>query len=276
MNTKSLNPKLILGAVYLIIISTGLYFLLSAVDIKDLMSYEFIKSNKDVILEYKDNNFLFLTLTFFLFSVIWVLLLGFAMPLLIFSGFVFGKWWGILIVLTATTAGATLLYWLVSFFFRDMIKEKLATKFFNLKNFFIKNDILYFTIFRFIGGGGAPYAVQNVLPVLFDMPLKNYIIATFIGSPPMNIIECDIINKNNQTMIKLDENIIVNPKGQINCKVTAVERLGNVSYIYSEGTLGNTITIEQPKLTKIKTNEMVTFSPDPEYLYLFDKSGERL
>jgi len=184
MNTKSLNPKLILGAVYLIIISTGLYFLLSAVDIKDLMSYEFIKSNKDVILEYKDNNFLFLTLTFFLFSVIWVLLLGFAMPLLIFSGFVFGKWWGILIILTATTIGATLLYWLVGFFFRDMIKEKLATKFFNLKNFFIKNDILYFTIFRFIGGGGAPYAVQNVLPILFDMPLKNYIIATFIGSMP--------------------------------------------------------------------------------------------
>ena len=184
MNTKSLNPKLILGAVYLIIISTGLYFLLSAVDIKDLMSYEFIKSNKDVILEYKDNNFLFLTLTFFLFSVIWVLLLGFAMPLLIFSGFVFGKWWGILIILTATTIGATLLYWLVGFFFRDMIQEKLAIKFFKLKNFFIKNDILYFTIFRFIGGGGAPYAVQNVLPILFNMPLKNYIIATFIGSMP--------------------------------------------------------------------------------------------
>ena len=72
------------------------------------------------------------------------------------------------------------------------------------------------------------------------------------------------------------ENIIINPNGQINCKVTAVERLGNVSYIYSEGARGNTITIEQPKLTKIKTNEMVTFSPDPEYLYLFDKSGKRL
>ena len=38
--------------------------------------------------------------------------------------------------------------------------------------------------FRFIGGGGTPYAIQNVLPILFDMPLKNYIIATFIGSMP--------------------------------------------------------------------------------------------
>ena len=38
--------------------------------------------------------------------------------------------------------------------------------------------------FRFIGGAGTPYAVQNVLPILFDMSLKNYIIATFVGSMP--------------------------------------------------------------------------------------------
>ena len=49
---------------------------------------------------------------------------------------------------------------------------------------FNKNDLLYFTGYRFIGGGGTPYAIQNILPVLFDMPIKNYIIATFIGSAP--------------------------------------------------------------------------------------------
>ena len=184
MNLNSLNLKLILAAIYLIIISIGLYFLFSVVDIKDLMSYEFIRLNKDVILEYKSENFLLLAIIFFIFSIVWVLLLGFAVPLLIFSGFVFGKWWGILIVLTGTTIGATLLYILVGFFFLDMIKEKLSPKFSKLREFFIKNDILYFMSFRFIGGGGAPYAVQNVLPILFDMPLKNYIIATFIGSTP--------------------------------------------------------------------------------------------
>jgi uncharacterized membrane protein YdjX (TVP38/TMEM64 family) len=106
------------------------------------------------------------------------------MPLLIFSGFVFGKWWGIAIVLTSTTIGATLLYLLVGFFFKETIKNKLAPKFSKLKEFFNKNDVLYFTSFRFIGGGGAPYAVQNILPILFDMPVKNYVIATFIGSLP--------------------------------------------------------------------------------------------
>ena len=179
-----MNPKLILGISYLVIVCIGLYFLFSFVDIKDLMDYDFIKLNKDIILKYKSENFSFLTIIFFIFSIIWVLLLGFVMPLLIFSGFVFGKWWGILIVLTATTIGATLLYMLVGYFFRETIKEKLEPKFSKLREFFIKNDILYFMSFRFIGGGGAPFAIQNVLPILFDMSVKNYVIATFAGSMP--------------------------------------------------------------------------------------------
>ena len=73
---------------------------------------------------------------------------------------------------------------MVGFFFRETIKEKLAPKFSKLRDFFVKNDILYFMSFRFIGGGGAPYAVQNVLPILFDMSVKNYVIATFVGSMP--------------------------------------------------------------------------------------------
>ena len=121
MNFKLSKLKIIAGIIYLIIITIGLFFLFSVVDIRDLMSYDFIKLNKDVILQYKQNNFLLLTILFFLFSIIWVLLLGFAMPLLLFAGFVFGKWWGIIIVLTATTIGATLLYILANLFFKEII-----------------------------------------------------------------------------------------------------------------------------------------------------------
>ena len=184
MNLNSLNLKIIIGTIYLAIISIGLYFLFSAVDINDLMSYEFIRINKDVILKYKNENFLFLTIAFFIFCIVWVLLLGFVMPLLLFSGFVFGKWWGIFIVLTSTTIGATLLYLLAGFFFRKTIERKLAPKFLKLKESFNKNDIVYFTSYRFIGGGGTPYAIQNVIPILFNMSIKNYMIATFVGSMP--------------------------------------------------------------------------------------------
>ena len=107
MIVKPLNLKLILGLIYLVIISIGIYFLFTKIDVKDLTSYEFIRSNKDIILNYKTENFMFLSIVFFIFSIVWILLLGFATPLLIFSGFVFGKWWGILIILTSSTTGAT-------------------------------------------------------------------------------------------------------------------------------------------------------------------------
>ena len=184
MNVTSGKLKLTIAAVYLSLLFVGLYFLFSAVDLKDLTSYDFIRSNKDIILQYKEENFLFLTITFFIFCIVWVLFLGFAMPLLVFGGFVFGKWWGILIVLVSTSIGATILYVLANAFFRDFIEEKLAPKFSKLKEFFNKNDIVYFMCFRFVGGGGTPYAVQNVLPILFNMPIKNYVIATVVGSLP--------------------------------------------------------------------------------------------
>ena len=184
MNITSGKLKLTIAAVYLSLLFVGLYFLFSVIDLKDLTSYDFIKSNKDIILQYKEENFLFLTITFFIFCIAWVLLLGFAMPLLIFAGFVFGKWWGIFIVISATSIGATFLYILAGVFFREFVEEKLAPKFSKLREFFNKNDIVYFMCFRFIGGGGVPYAVQNVIPVLFNMNTRNYFIATAVGSLP--------------------------------------------------------------------------------------------
>ncbi len=184
MNITSVKLKLIIATVYLSLLFIGLYFLFSVIDFKDLTSYDFIRSNKDIILQYKEENFLFLTITFFIFCIVWVLLLGFALPLLIFAGFIFGKWWGILIAISATSIGATFLYILAGVFFREFVEEKLAPKFSKLREFFNKNDIVYFMCFRFIGGGGVPYAVQNVIPVLFNMNTRNYFIATVVGSLP--------------------------------------------------------------------------------------------
>ena len=182
------NFKYSIALIYLILFVSLILFLISNYNISDFFSYDFIRLNKETILEYKKNNFFILTIIFFIFSIIWVLLLGFAMPLLIFAGFVFGKWWGILIVIISTTAGATLLYLLANLFFKDIVEKKFAPKFIKLKKFFNENELLYFTFFRFVGGGGTPYAIQNILPVLFNMSTKNYILATFIGSLPSMFI----------------------------------------------------------------------------------------
>ena len=103
-------------------------------------------------------------------------------------GFIFGKWLGTLILLFGNTLGGLLLYQLAKTFFSDLIEKKFKTKFSKFINFFNKNEIIYFMCFRFMGGGGTPFPIQNVLPVLFNMSAKNYIIATFIGIIPATFV----------------------------------------------------------------------------------------
>ena len=57
--------------------------------------------------------------------------------------------------------------------------------------------------FRFIGGGGTPFPIQNILPVIFNMSVKNYIIATSLGIIPATFVTTalgsgieDIIDQN--------------------------------------------------------------------------------
>ena len=188
MNFKSSNFKIYLGSAYLIVLLIGVYFLFSNFDISDLTSYEFIKENKSLILKYKENNILFLTIFFFIITVLLNLLLcPMLLPTLV-VGFIFGKWLGTLILIFGNTLGGFLLYRLAKNFFSDLIEKKFKTKFSKFIGFFNKNETIYFMCFRFMGGGGTPFPIQNVLPVLFNMSAKNYVIATLLGIIPTTFV----------------------------------------------------------------------------------------
>ena len=188
MKLESSNLKIYLGAIYLIVLFLAIYFLFSTFDIKDLTSYEFIKENREIILKYKENNIFFLTIVFFIIVVFLNLLLCPMLVPTLVIGFIFGKWLGTLILIFGNTLGGVLLYRLAKTFFSDLIEKKFKTKFAKFINFFNKNDTIYFMCFRFIGGGGAPFPIQNILPVLFNMSAKNYIIATFLGILPTTFV----------------------------------------------------------------------------------------
>ena len=188
MKLESSNFKIYLGSVYLIVLFTAIYFFWSNFDLKDLTSYEIIKENRETILEYKDNNIFFLTIIFFIITIFLNLLLT---PMLIptlIIGFIFGKWLGTLILIFGNTLGGFLLYRLAKTFFSDLIEKKFRTKFSKFIDFFNRNEMFYFMCFRFMGGGGTPFPIQNILPVLFNMSAKNYILATLLGIIPTTFV----------------------------------------------------------------------------------------
>ena len=121
----------------------------------------------------------------------------------------FGKWLGTIIVIFSLTVGATFLYIIANYIFKELIIEKFSQRFSNLKNKFKKNEFNFMLIYRFVGG--LPFFIQNILPCLFEVKLKNYFFATFIGIMPQIFIGTSlgsgiekIINQNEQMPIFFD------------------------------------------------------------------------
>ena len=182
--------KIYLGILYVLLISTFLYFFFSKFTLQELSSYEFIKNNVEYFSNLKDKNYYVLLLTFFLFVVFWVLLLGFGSPVALASGFIFGKWIGTIIIATSLSVGSLLLYLIANFFFRDLVQQKLGNRMVFLKDLFKKNEFLYFLIYRFIGG--LPFFIHNTLPVIFNVKIVNYFFGTLLGMIPQLFIMVSI------------------------------------------------------------------------------------
>ena len=119
-----------------------------------------------------------------MFAMIWVTLLGFGSPILIISGILFGKWGGTVISVISMSLGALALYSIASFFFSNYLKNILEGKFQIYIQLFQKNEFYYFFIYRFIGGLGVPFFLQNVFPILFNMKKINYFFSSFFGFIP--------------------------------------------------------------------------------------------
>ena len=180
------NIKIILSVIYVLIIGILLWFFFKYFSIDDFTSYELIKQNQASLDGLKDTNIFLLSGIFILFCCFWCLLLGFGSPIFLIGGFIFGKWLGSILVILGLSCGATLLYLLGSFFLKNLIEEKFSYKFEYLIHKFKKNEFLYFVVYRAIGG--IPFFLQNLLPLLFNIKLKNYFFGTIIGLAPQLFI----------------------------------------------------------------------------------------
>ena len=179
---KTKKIKLFLGLFYLISIALLLYFFFSKFSVQEITSYEFIKNNRDYFYNLRQSNLFLLGSIFVLFTMIWVLALGFLSPLGLLAGFMFGKWFGVIFLVSGTAFGATLLYLFANFFLKEIIRDKFLSKFQNLESKFKESEFLYLLIFRFIGG--TPFNIQNLLPCIFNVKVSNFFWSTFIGIIP--------------------------------------------------------------------------------------------
>ncbi len=77
-----------------------------------------------------------------------------------------------------------------NYFLRDLIREKFLTKFQNLEIKFKKSEFFYLLVYRFIGG--VPWQISCLLPTLFNVRVKNFLFATFLGIIPQIFLAVSI------------------------------------------------------------------------------------
>jgi len=180
----SKNFKLFLGFTYLLLLAVFLYFIFSNIQINRLNDFSYYKELQLGLDNFISGNFLINIIYFFIFAIVWVALLGFGSPILIFSGILFGKWIGTIVSIISISIGALILYSIANFFFSDIVKKILEQKFKKYIQLFQKNEFYYFFLYRFVGGLGVPFFLQNVFPVLFNMKKNNYFFSSLFGFVP--------------------------------------------------------------------------------------------
>jgi uncharacterized membrane protein YdjX (TVP38/TMEM64 family) len=183
---KSKKVKITLGLFYLLVVLTFLYFFLSKFTLEELTSYEFIKNNRDYFFGLKETNLLLLSVIFIFLTIVWVLMAGFGSPVALLAGFIFGKWLGIIILILGLSVGATILYIFGNYFLKEVIKEKFLNRFKNLEIKFKKSEFIFLLVYRFVGG--IPFAIQNLLPCLFNVKISNFFWSTLIGIIPSTFL----------------------------------------------------------------------------------------
>ena len=180
----SKHLKIFLGISYLLILFVFLYFIFGSIQIDRLDDFSYYKELQEDLDTYISSNVLINLVYFFIFGIVWVMLLGFGLLILIISGILFGQWLGTAISVLSLSFGALALYSIGNFFFRDLVKIILKKKFDSYITLFQKNEFFYFFIYRFVGGLGVPFFLQNLLPILFDMKKRNYFLSSCFGFIP--------------------------------------------------------------------------------------------
>ena len=183
--------KIFLGLAYLGIVSLVViaFFYFGA---NTFLSPSYLVENKNYIFELRDHTLFLISSVYFFFSIIWVFLMGFGTPLVIFAGFAFGTILGSILSIFSFTIGATLLYLFANHYFKDLVEKYLGTKYASIKQNVNQNELSYFFSLRVIPG--IPFPIKNLLPVLFNMKLKNFFLATLFGEAAPIIISVSIFS----------------------------------------------------------------------------------
>ena len=161
-------------------------------EVYNYFSSDFIKNDRKVIINFIEQNIFIYSFLFFLFSTIWFFLLGFGFPLIIAAGFIFGSFLGSILLLMGFAIGSTALYVFANHYFKDLVLKYFSSKYKSLDSHFKNNDFAYLLFLRLVPG--IPSQAGTLIPILFNMKLKNIFLSNIFGAAPSIFISVSLVS----------------------------------------------------------------------------------
>ena len=152
-----------------------------------------LRDNQEFLKAFVTNNYIVSVIGFI---AIYAVLVAISVPgagfLSIFAGYLFGLVTGVPAVIIGATIGATIIF-LVA---RSALGSGLAAKAGPFMEKFEKglkeNEISYLFILRLVPI--FPFFIVNIVPALFDVKLRNYVLTTFLGIIPGSLVYVSVGN----------------------------------------------------------------------------------
>ncbi len=158
--------------------------------LRDYLSFEALRDNREMLLAFRDTNYV---LSAGVFVLIYVAIVAFSLPgasiATLVGGFMFATFPGSLFNVLAATIGATLIFLAVRWGFGEKLGAKLESSEGSVKQ--IKDGIdenQWSMLFLIRLVPAVPFFLANVIPAFLEVPLHRFFISTFLGIIPGTVV----------------------------------------------------------------------------------------
>jgi len=158
--------------------------------LRDYLSFEALAENREALIAFRDANY---ALTVGAFILAYTVIVAFSLPgatiATLTGGFLFATFPGALFNVTGATIGATLIFMAAQTSFGARLGAKLegsegVVK--KIKDGIDENQWSMLFLMRLLPV--VPFFVANIVPAILEVPLRRYVISTFLGIMPGAVV----------------------------------------------------------------------------------------
>ena len=164
--------------------------IIGAFTLKDYLSFETLRDNREALLAFRDANYV---ATVGVFVLAYALIVAFSLPgatiATLTGGFLFATFPGALFNITGATIGATAIFLAARWGLGARLGAKMeastgAVK--RIKDGIDENQWSMLFVMRLVPV--VPFFVANLIPAFLEVPLYRYVVSTFLGIMPGTIV----------------------------------------------------------------------------------------